>query len=273
MGLGLIIITVKLSPIMSTTLPQLKAGKIPMHAYVIESGSMEPGIKLGSLVLVTKQPSYKINDVITFVSSENKTPTTHRIYLKIYPENNNESPVYLTKGDANKNYDNGKVAEVNIVGKVLITFPYLGYAADFTKKPQGFIFLIIVPATIIIYEELKKLRKELAKGVSILKNKYRPEIVPVGVSAFNPLSKLVIIIPVIGAGLILIAAAKAFFIDREASQGNVFSAATSFSSPTPVPTPHINQLNDLNPDSFVTSGGENFNRNDLIFQATPQPGL
>jgi len=66
------------------------------------SGSMEPAIKMGSVVLVKpaqEQADYKIGDVITFGEiSKIKTPTTHRIYeIKVQ----GSQPVYITKGDAN----------------------------------------------------------------------------------------------------------------------------------------------------------------------------
>jgi len=47
------------------------------------------------------------------------------------------------------------------VGKVLFSVPFVGYAVDFAKKPMGFALIIVVPAAIIIYDEIKKIIQEL----------------------------------------------------------------------------------------------------------------
>jgi len=66
---------------------------------VVQSGSMEPAIHTGSVVMVKPASDYKIGDVITFGEvSKTKAPITHRIYdIKVVDGN----PVYITKGDAN----------------------------------------------------------------------------------------------------------------------------------------------------------------------------
>ncbi|MFH1657484.1 MAG: signal peptidase I [bacterium] len=122
------------------------------------SGSMEPEIKTGSIVVVKPVSDYKIGDIITFVSKGNKTPITHRVEdIEVI-----EGVVaYITKGDANNAPDSRKIAGKEIIGKVLFTVPYIGYAVDVVKKPIGFMIIIIIPAAIIVFDELKKVRKEI----------------------------------------------------------------------------------------------------------------
>jgi len=81
------------------------------------SGSMEPAIHTGSVVIVAPAADYKIGEVITFGEiSKTKTPTTHRISdMKIV----DGKPVYITKGDANNAPDNKEVAFGEVKGKVL----------------------------------------------------------------------------------------------------------------------------------------------------------
>ncbi|KKQ46617.1 MAG: Type I signal peptidase, partial [Candidatus Woesebacteria bacterium GW2011_GWD1_38_10] len=79
------------------------------------------------------------------------------------PSGENGEPEYVTKGDANEDFDPPKISDKDIIGKVRLTIPYLGYLAFAAKKPWGFILLVIVPATIFIYEELKAVLKELRK--------------------------------------------------------------------------------------------------------------
>jgi signal peptidase len=123
------------------------------------SGSMEPSIKMGSVVMVKPVADYKIGDVITFGPySKTKAPTTHRIQdIKIV----DSQPVYITKGDVNNAPDAREIKKSDIVGKVLFDVPYLGYAVDFAKKPLGFALLIIIPALVIIGDEVKKIINEV----------------------------------------------------------------------------------------------------------------
>ena len=105
---------------------------------------------------------YKVGDIITFGEiSKTKTPTTHRIKdIKIVDGN----PVYITKGDANNSEDNAEVLVTSVKGKVLFSVPYLGYVLNFMRQPIGFALVIIVPATLIIWEEIKKIIGEIKKS-------------------------------------------------------------------------------------------------------------
>lgn len=124
------------------------------------SGSMEPGIKTGSIVIVKPANEYKIGDVITFNESKGKAPITHRIYdIKIV----DSEPLYITKGDANDTPDQIEIKKKDVVGKVLISVPFVGYAVDFARKPIGFALIIIIPAAVIIFDEIMKIYAEIKK--------------------------------------------------------------------------------------------------------------
>lgn len=130
---------------------------------VVLSGSMESAIKMGSVVAVKPADEYKVGDVITFgEKTKTKTPTTHRIY-EIKEAGGIKS--YITKGDANNAPDQKPVSENEIIGKVLFSAPYIGYAVNAAQKPIGFLLIIVIPAVIIIYEEVKKIQKEIAKKI------------------------------------------------------------------------------------------------------------
>jgi len=128
---------------------------------IVQSGSMAPAIKMGSVVMVKPADDYKIGDVITFGPySRTKAPTTHRIYdVKVEGGN----PIYITKGDANNAPDAREIKKSDILGKVLFSVPYMGYAVDFAKKPIGFALIIIVPAAVIVFDEIKKIYGEVKK--------------------------------------------------------------------------------------------------------------
>jgi len=128
---------------------------------IVQSGSMEPAIKMGSIVVIKPAEDYKIGDVITFGPySKTKAPTTHRIYdIKV----TGGTPVYITKGDANNAPDAREITKRDVLGKVFFSIPYIGYAVDAAKKPFGFMLIIIVPAVIIIYDEARKIFEEIRK--------------------------------------------------------------------------------------------------------------
>ena len=125
------------------------------------SGSMEPAIRVGSVAIVKPVNDYKIGDVITFGPySKTKAPTSHRIFdIKVV----DGQPIYITKGDANNAPDTREISKKDIIGKVLLSVPFAGYAVDFAKKPIGFVFIIIVPAAVIIFDEVKKIIQEARK--------------------------------------------------------------------------------------------------------------
>ncbi len=136
---------------------------------IVQSGSMEPAIKTGSVVVVKAKNEYKIQDVITF-SGKNRSsiPTTHRI-VDIKEENGQK--IFITKGDANDMNDLSDTSEKRVIGKVLFSIPYIGYAIATAQKPTGFIFLIGLPALLIVYDEIIKIFKEIKK----ILNKKRAE--------------------------------------------------------------------------------------------------
>lgn len=129
-----------------------------IKTFVVQSGSMEPTIKTGGVVVVKPAESYHVGDVITFgPRSKTKPPTTHRI-MEVKEDGN-----FLTKGDANEDADMRTVSRYEVIGKVLFSLPYVGYAVAAAQKPWGFTVIVIIPAVIIIWEELQKIWIEVKK--------------------------------------------------------------------------------------------------------------
>lgn len=124
----------------------------------VQSGSMEPAIKTGSLVFVKSQNEYLKGDIITFKNSKDSKDTiTHRIFdIK----NINGVNEIQSKGDANNAPDADLIPKSLILGKVEFAIPYIGYSIGFSRTLPGLIVLIIVPATIIIYDEISKIKRE-----------------------------------------------------------------------------------------------------------------
>lgn len=103
----------------------ITSGYFHYHAIVIASGSMEPNIHKGDVVIIEKIDgnydlvkkgqvvAYKYNDLII----------VHRLNKKIVV---GEETFYYTKGDANNEIDNYKVLPDMIIGVVNIKIPYMG---------------------------------------------------------------------------------------------------------------------------------------------------
>ena len=139
----------------------LLASLVPVagiKTFVVQSGSMEPAIKTGSVIVVKQSDTYKVGDVITFgPRTKTKSPTTHRI-VEVKEDGN-----FVTRGDANNAEDMRTVSRFEVVGRVLFSVPYIGYAVATAQKPWGFTLIIVIPAAIVIWEEIGKILREMKK--------------------------------------------------------------------------------------------------------------
>lgn len=128
---------------------------------IVLSGSMEPAIKTGSVVVVKPTDLYKTGDIITFGKDDkNNIPTTHRI---IDSRVEAGKMIYKTKGDANGDPDGSEVRESEIIGKVILDIPYLGFILDMARKPLGFVILIGIPAGLVAFDEGRKIFVEIRR--------------------------------------------------------------------------------------------------------------
>lgn len=119
-------------------------------SYLIQSGSMEPTIMTGDLIVAHKNSNYAERDVVTFIGEDHRV-VTHRI-LKI--SGSGEYKSFLTKGDANRSEDEGTITQDDVLGKVVLVIPKLGYFVVFAQSLPGLILLIGVPAFLIIFGEV-----------------------------------------------------------------------------------------------------------------------
>ncbi len=133
-----------------------------IRTLVVMSGSMEPTIKTGSVIVIKPAANYKTGDIITFGAiSKTSMPTTHRI---VDTKVASGQQVFFTKGDANDDEDAKQTPLSDIKGKVLFSIPYLGYGVNFVKKPLGFFLLFVLPLIVAAFDEIYKICKELRKS-------------------------------------------------------------------------------------------------------------
>jgi len=127
---------------------------------IVKSGSMEPTIKTGSIVVVKPVETYAVGDIVTFgKDSAREIPTTHRI---VSIREGERGTIFSTKGDANEEADPMEVSAGAVIGKVIVDVPYAGFVLDFARQPIGFTLLIGIPAGVIILDEAARIFKEVA---------------------------------------------------------------------------------------------------------------
>ncbi|MCL4374909.1 signal peptidase I [Patescibacteria group bacterium] len=123
------------------------------QSYLVQSGSMEPAIMTGDIIVVHAQPEYHKNDTITFRGSDGRI-VTHRIAAI----NEKDGRRYFTtKGDANRSEDNDNVISDQVIGTVALVIPRLGYLVAFSRTIPGLFLLILIPTVTIILDELLRL--------------------------------------------------------------------------------------------------------------------
>ncbi len=137
-----------------------------LQSRIVQSGSMEPAIKTGSVVFVLPAENYKEGDIITFGAPASDTPTSHRV-VSVRAEGGTR--YYTTKGDANEDADPRDVPEGEVLGKVLFSIPFLGYVLVFAKTSLGFLLLVVLPALIVIGDEIRKMWREMRPAADVKK--------------------------------------------------------------------------------------------------------
>ena len=129
-------------------------GRLPWRLLIVQSGSMEPAIGVGDLVVIKPQPVYKKGDVIAFLDDKNRR-VTHRI---LTVSQDQTGSIFTTKGDANQTTDISPVPVQKVEGAVDMVLPYLGYVLAFGKTRRGMILMALIPVVLLITDEVIKVR-------------------------------------------------------------------------------------------------------------------
>ena len=156
--ISVIIVVALLVPAIIYVAPFLVGGSF---SSIVLGGSMEPTIHVGSIVIVrsVKPEDVKVGDIIAFKTGESKT--IHRVIDKVVEGG---SFYFRTKGDANEDPDPWIVKPEDVLGELQLTIPYYGYLIWFAQTPFGIVLFILVPAIILIANEVRNILKH-RKGV------------------------------------------------------------------------------------------------------------
>ena len=143
------------------------------NAYVVLSGSMLPTIKIKDVVVTKKIPEERlaVGDIITFISPDSRfcgISITHRIIDKIYDEKQGIY-TYRTQGDNNNVADSVPVANSNILGKVILKIPKLGYIQDILSSKAGLIIVVLIPCLAILSYDIMKIFKRTLQKTKLIK--------------------------------------------------------------------------------------------------------
>lgn len=161
--LGVIALVAVVIPFVIFAVPQVVGAD---QSYTVLSGSMEPTLSPGDVVIVNEVPTRDIErgDVITFGGDATTPPTTHRVVD--ITESSGER-AFATKGDNNENVDiaptpasnvRGKVMElpftIPVAGHSLFVIPFIGYLIRFANTTVGFVVLVGGPLLLFAGSEL-----------------------------------------------------------------------------------------------------------------------
>lgn len=130
-------------------------------SLIVQSGSMEPSIMAGDVIIIAKESVYQKNDVVTFTDAEGYT-TTHRIIDKT--SNSNK---IVTQGDANRVQDNEEITQEQILGKVILTIPKLGFFLSFIRSGKGLLIFVFIPALLIVIDEISHIYKAVKEKKNV----------------------------------------------------------------------------------------------------------
>jgi signal peptidase len=131
------------------------------ESFVVLSGSMEPEIQAGDVVVVKEVPTedIEVGDVITYDSNgelggERTDRVTHRV---IDVRQTDSGTAFKTQGDANEDPDPGLVQPSQVIGVMWFHVPAVGKAILFAQQPWVQGLLIVVPGVLLMASGVKTL--------------------------------------------------------------------------------------------------------------------
>lgn len=111
---------------------------------VVASGSMEPTIAKGSIVVLRPISADKVavGDIITFYPPDHQQLVTHRV---VDIADTTEGPAFVTQGDANPLPDPWQVPTTGSGWRCVFHIPYVGYLLSVGGLSFGPLSLVDVP--------------------------------------------------------------------------------------------------------------------------------
>lgn len=137
---------------------RLVGNSVPMPfgvgAAVVLSGSMEPELSAGDLLIVAERENYAVGDVVVY--QDGRMAVTHRIISITGDE-------VITRGDAN-NTEDAPIMLKQIKGAVVFAIPFVGHLVNMIKTPVGTICVLALAIFMLersFHTEKQQKEKEL----------------------------------------------------------------------------------------------------------------
>ena len=110
--------------VISVLLVFFSFGFLIVQPTVIYSGSMQPSMDVGDMAMILEVPIDKIRegDVIQYRTENGNV--IHRIH-EVYEDG--DTKLFITKGDANKTPDDTPILPEQVIGKVILNLPKIGW--------------------------------------------------------------------------------------------------------------------------------------------------
>lgn len=169
---GVLLLLVMLVPFVVQAAPAVVGGDT---SYVVLSGSMEPAISPGDVVIVqdTTVSAVGVGDVVTF-GTGSETPTTHRVVDVVEQDG---QTTLRTKGDANEDPDAGVVTAEQLRGEVILVLPLIGYVVQFGGTLVGQVVLIGLPLVLLVLTEVWRIVRDPGPAAETGSEASQPESV------------------------------------------------------------------------------------------------
>jgi signal peptidase I len=139
--------------LLTLTVPRLLGKPV----LVVLSGSMEPELATGDVVIEAKISPLdaRVGDVVTFRDPEHPDRlVTHRVRRV---RASGEKVSFTTKGDANNTVETWQIPRQGTIGRVEFRVPKLGYLVAWISGPGARLLLVIIPALLLGFFELKRI--------------------------------------------------------------------------------------------------------------------
>jgi len=229
------------------------------HSYTVMSGSMSPALRPGDLVIVKGEEPINLGDMVTVESGE--FTYTHRVVEKL------EGDLFRLKGDANEDPDANLVEASQIIGRVVLVFPF-----SHLYTPYGFAAALLVPAAFIIGKQVHTIHQHTKRRNRMETMRWRRK----SHSALGTGTLLLALILTVSTTRIIaphfIGGSSSYFSDVEWATG-FFQAGTW----------HVDALVDIKPDTLnLESEGEyvtvyavvdtEYDENDIVIESVRLDG-
>jgi signal peptidase I len=130
------------------------SGLFGYQSFTVLSGSMEPTISTGDVILVRKISPLeaRIGDVVTFRSPEQPTKiVSHRVRSMQVADG---LVRFVTRGDANTGAERWQVPANGQIGRVAVHVPKLGYVTNRAGSRFGKLIFLVIPALVLLVSEV-----------------------------------------------------------------------------------------------------------------------